>query len=116
MDRLADAVEKTMRGHPGIFSAVVSAPDGSPAMQYQSAYAGQEICTRERMTEEELEKNKASFVKPFDIREPLKTHLRENESSASNISSSLLTLRQQAFGAFPRLRHGCHIFSFQSGF
>ena len=83
MDRLADAVEKTMRAHPGIFSAVVSAPDGSPAMQYQSAYAGQEICTRERMTEEELEKNKASFVKPFDIRHDRLFRIRLIETEAS---------------------------------
>ena len=62
------AVEKMVRAHPGLFAGIVSDEHGMPAMQYQSAFAEQEICIREQMTGEEFEKIKKSLVQPFDIK------------------------------------------------
>ena len=67
MDSLEKAVEEAMHAHPGLFSAVVANEDGAFAMQYQERYAEQKICVREKMTDEELERSKASFVMPFDL-------------------------------------------------
>ena len=65
---LTAAIEKTALAHPGLFSGIVSDEHGIPAMQYQGAYAEQEICVREQMTEEELARTKESLVQPFDIK------------------------------------------------
>lgn len=46
-DRVAEAVEQTMRAHPGLFAAIVTDENGQPAMQYQPDYAAQTICERE---------------------------------------------------------------------
>ncbi len=62
------AVEKMVRAHPGLFAGIVSDEHGMPAMQYQSAFAEQEICIREQMTGEEFGKIKKSLVQPFDIK------------------------------------------------
>ena len=62
------AVEKMVRAHPGLFAGIVSDEHGMPAMQYQSAFAKQEICIREQMTGEEFERMKKSLVQPFDIK------------------------------------------------
>ena len=67
-DLLTAAIEKTVLAHPGLFAGIVSNEQGIPAMQYQSAYAKQEICVREQMTEEELARIKESLVRPFDIK------------------------------------------------
>ena len=65
---LTAAIEKTALSHPGLFAGIVSDEHGIPAMQYQGAYAEQEICVREQMTEEELARTKESLVQPFDIK------------------------------------------------
>ena len=65
---MAAAIEEMVRAHPGLFAGIVSDERGMPAMQYQGAYADQEICIREQMTEEELGRIKESLVQPFDIR------------------------------------------------
>ena len=65
---LTAAIEKTVLAHPGLFSGIVSDEHGIPAMQYQGAYAEQEICVREQMTEEELARTKESLVRPFAIK------------------------------------------------
>ena len=83
MDRLADAIGRTVHAHCGLFSAVVTNGDGTPVLQYRDQYAGQEICIRGKMTDEELEKSRASLVQPFDLRNErlFRVRLIETETS-----------------------------------
>ena len=67
-DRVAEAIERTMRAHPGLFAAIVTDENGQPAMQYQPDYAVQTICERERIAETAWEQRKATLVQPFNIR------------------------------------------------
>ena len=67
-DRMAEALGTMVKAHPGLFAAVVSDEEGNPAIQYQSAYAEQEVCTRETRTEAELQEKKGSLVQAFDLR------------------------------------------------
>ena len=66
-DRLADAVDRTMRAHPGLFAAIGTDADGQPIMRYSPEYAAQPVCERERITEAEWEQRRASLVQPFFI-------------------------------------------------
>ena len=68
LQALKAAVEKMVLAHPGLFSAIDSDEHGMPAMQYQKAYAEQEICVPEQMTEETFTEARESLVQPFDIR------------------------------------------------
>ena len=67
-DRVAEAVERTMRAHPGLFAAIVTDENEQPAMQYQPDYAAQTICERERIAGTAWEQYKVTLVQPFRIR------------------------------------------------
>ncbi len=66
--RLSEAVSTAFKAHPALFVRIATGEDGMPAMQYEPAFAEQEICGIVSLTEKELAEQKNTLVQPFLIR------------------------------------------------
>lgn len=64
--RLATAFESAVNSHPGLLAHIFISDDGVPMMKEDTSF-GENVCSIERMSDEEFESRRGLFVKPFNL-------------------------------------------------
>ncbi len=67
IDKLATAIEKAAKAHPGLFATTSIDEQGNPLIRYNAAFASAPIVSVEKMDEASFEKEKANLEQPFFV-------------------------------------------------
>ncbi|MDY6430962.1 MAG: amino acid adenylation domain-containing protein [Bacilli bacterium] len=66
--KLAEAIDKAVRAHPGLLATMLIDEAGNPMTKYNPEFAKDPICPIETLTQEEFEKEKVNLQQPFFIK------------------------------------------------